>query len=75
MNCQHCGEYLIEIESGDGVKFICESKLTEIWRTKTGKHTAVTEFGELVRCEFEPVPFSAKEMAFKPHKDCKSNAM
>jgi len=24
MICQHCGEYLIEIESGDGVKFICE---------------------------------------------------
>ena len=73
MNCQRCGTYLIEIERGDGLKFLCEFRLIEIWQTPEGKQTAVTEQGELVRCEFSPVPFVGKEMAFLLHRDCKKN--
>ena len=67
MNCKYCGIEIMYIETVNGNKMPCEPKLTPVWRTKIGKKKAVTEDGEVIACEFEPVAFVAKELAYIPH--------
>ena len=65
--CNYCECELIFIDTVNGGKMPCEAGLVEIWRTVKGKQKAVTEQGDVVACEYEPVPFIGSEMAYIPH--------
>ena len=74
MECKYCGEEVIQIETpnecasgGQRLQIQCEPALTAVWRIPDGKRRAVTEAGEVVRCEFEPVDYVQKELAYVLH--------
>jgi hypothetical protein len=65
--CKYCGSEMIYIETTTGKQMPCEPSLIPVWRTKAGKKRAITENGETIACEYEPVPFVERELAYKPH--------
>ena len=67
MVCTHCGEEILYIQTPDGTQRQCDAKIIEVWRLSKGKQKAVTENGEIINCEYEPVPFIGKEWAYTPH--------
>ena len=69
--CKFCESEIIFIETPAGRLMPCEAMKVEVWRIAKGKKTAVTENGEVFRCETETMPFRFSEFAYIPHwVDC-----
>ena len=65
--CKLCGVEIIFVNTPRGHAMPCLPGLVNIWRTKSGRQRAVTENGEVVACEFEPVAFVGSEKAYREH--------
>ena len=65
--CNYCDTELIFIETVKGGKMPCEAGLIPIWQTVKGRKKAVTENGEVVSCEYEPVAFIGQSLGYIPH--------
>ena len=65
--CKFCDKEIIFIETPNKRVMPCEVGKVEVWRLKKGKKTAVTERGEVFRCETEFTPFIGSEWAYIVH--------
>ena len=66
-NCKFCGAEIIFIETPNGHKMPCDTKIIPVWQLAKGKKRAVIGSGEVIACEYEPVPFIGEQLAYMPH--------
>jgi hypothetical protein len=69
--CKYCETMLVYITMPSGRIMPCEAKRIEVWRCAYGTHTAITEHGEIFKCETDPMLYGFSEYAYIPHwKNC-----